>query len=376
MSEDTPEKKPVIDVNDLRDPSIWAHELHRADRAYCLYYDETNNIRRLHLESGTLNIAAPDCWVLGGVGQREAAPIDLTPLRQRARIQATAAELKFHLFGRKGGDLLAALANPKMGIFLEWMSEQDLLVHYLALDPFYWSVVDIIDSALPDDPVMLDTPQLKSDLFRLMRSDRDRAATLMARFNYPGIAPENRAPFMTALIDWLSEEEDAFDHFAYQMLRGVLQMGRRQPLTFIEDETPRVLIDGFKTFFIERICLLKNATHVFDEEAVVAAELSEIEFEDDGLPFCNHRFAPRSHDEPGVQASDVLTGLLGRLFTWVAGLSETEVPGARAALAPEQEANRGRLSSLIAASRAENDALTNAVVSLEDQYKVARFLDL
>ncbi|PZU01492.1 MAG: hypothetical protein DI624_00515 [Brevundimonas sp.] len=378
MTEDDPEPKRVIDVNEIRDPSILAHGLDRADRAYWLYYDETQNIRRLHLERGTLNIAAPDCWVLGGVGRPDDTPIDLAPLRQRARIQASAEELKFHLFGQKGGDLLDALAKPKMETFLDWVIEQDLLVHYLALDPFYWAIVDIIDSALPDDPGMLvmAIPQLKSDLFRLLRSDRDRAASLMVRFNYPDIAPQNRAPFMTALIDWLSEAEEAFDHFDYQMLRGVLQMGRRKPLTFIEGETPHVLIDGFRTFFIERICLLKNARHVFDQEDVVAAELAKMEFEDDGFQFCNHRFAPRSHDEPGVQASDIMASLIGRLFSWAAGVDDEDVMETRAALTPLQERSRQRLSTLIRASRAENDALTNAVVSLEDQRKIAGFLDL
>jgi hypothetical protein len=294
MTEDDPEPKRVIDVNEIRDPSILAHGLDRADRAYWLYYDETQNIRRLHLERGTLNIAAPDCWVLGGVGRPDDTPIDLAPLRQRARIQASAEELKFHLFGQKGGDLLDALAKPKMETFL----------------------------------------------------------------------------------DWVSEAEEAFDHFDYQMLRGVLQMGRRKPLTFIEGETPHVLIDGFRTFFIERICLLKNARHVFDQEDVVAAELAKMEFEDDGFQFCNHRFAPRSHDEPGVQASDIMAGLIGRLFSWAAGVDDEDVMETRAALTPLQERSRQRLSTLIRASRAENDALTNAVVSLEDQRKIAGFLDL
>ncbi|MFN3353818.1 MAG: hypothetical protein ACK4Z5_09450, partial [Brevundimonas sp.] len=179
------EPKQVIDVNEMRNSSIQAHGLDRADRAYRLYYDETQNIRRLHLESGALNVATPDCWVLGGVGCRDDTPIDLAPLRQRARIQVSAEELKFHLFGQKGGDLLDALGRPKMEIFLDWVIEQDLIVHYLALDPFYWAIVDIIDSALPDDPgmLMMALPQLKSDLFRLLRSDRSRAAALMVRFN-------------------------------------------------------------------------------------------------------------------------------------------------------------------------------------------------
>ena len=40
---------PMIDVNDLRRPASLLHGLVSADDAYTLYYDETNNIRRLLL---------------------------------------------------------------------------------------------------------------------------------------------------------------------------------------------------------------------------------------------------------------------------------------------------------------------------------------
>ena len=38
-----------IDVNEVRDPLIAFNGLTRADDVYTFYYDETNNIRRLHV---------------------------------------------------------------------------------------------------------------------------------------------------------------------------------------------------------------------------------------------------------------------------------------------------------------------------------------
>jgi hypothetical protein len=40
-----------MDVNQMRAPDIALHQLTRADSIYTLYYDETNNIRRLHILS-------------------------------------------------------------------------------------------------------------------------------------------------------------------------------------------------------------------------------------------------------------------------------------------------------------------------------------
>lgn len=77
----------------------------------------------------------------------------------------------------------------------------------------------------------------------------------------------------------------------------------------------RILIDGFKDFFLERICILKNARHVFDAEDVVSRELAEIRLTDGDAPFCNYRFVDRSHDDPGVQVSDVMVGFLAKFFS-------------------------------------------------------------
>lgn len=373
---DTADARVPIDVNEMRDSAILLNGLEHADTPYCLFYDETNNIRRLHLEDGALNVPTLGCWVLGGVGRRDGAPIDLTQLRDRARIQSNAKEVKFHHFGK--GDFLTVLGSRKLEVFLDWVIEEGLLIHYLALDPFYWSIVDIIDSSLAEDAGVLVAfaPQLKSDLYAVLRADRRRATELMSRFGYPNIGPDHRSAFMSGLLEHLRDEEDRLEPFAYQMVRGLLQMARDKSLSHLEDEKPRVLIDSFKSFFLERICLLKQASHVFDAEDVVAAKLDEIDLRDGTAPFCNYRFVARSHDEPGVQASDVVVGLIGKFFTWIGDSSPATVAWTRANLSPAQARNRERLARLFEATNTENAALTMIVVSLEDQHKAGHFLEL
>ena len=53
-----------MDIDDLRRLDIRLHGLHRADTPYTLYYDETNNIRRLHVTADGLNVGEPGCFCL------------------------------------------------------------------------------------------------------------------------------------------------------------------------------------------------------------------------------------------------------------------------------------------------------------------------
>lgn len=57
----------MIDVNQIRDPNIAMYGLSGADEAYTIYYDETNNIRRLHVRPDGLNVGDPKCFVIAGI---------------------------------------------------------------------------------------------------------------------------------------------------------------------------------------------------------------------------------------------------------------------------------------------------------------------
>src|SRR3546814_19213560 len=56
----------MIDVNEMREPDIGSYGLTVADDVYTIYYDETNNIRRLHVRPDGLNVKEPACFVLAG----------------------------------------------------------------------------------------------------------------------------------------------------------------------------------------------------------------------------------------------------------------------------------------------------------------------
>jgi len=368
----------LIDVNDIRDRQIALHGLVRADETYTIYYDETNNIRRLHVRATGLNVAELKCFVIAGIAHHgPARDIKLGELRQALRIQKTAKEIKVEHIAK--GGFLDLLTSWKLEIFLQWLLDQDLYVHYSALDPLYWSIVDVIDSILSEygnERLYMANWNLKNALYAILRHDQVDTVSLFQRYSYPDVGREHRGAFIAELRERLEARKQLLEHFDFMMLKGVLQIAEKlKSLPFLEDETPNVLIDGFGPFYIDRICLFKNSTHILDVEKVIEDYLREQTLVDGNRTLNIHRFA-KSHEEPGVQISDVIAGLLGKFFSMIHQQDLDELLHLRSVLNQQQRRNLALLRQLLDRSLKENKAFAHYVFSLHDCERAAFFLEL
>ncbi|MBR1177086.1 DUF3800 domain-containing protein [Bradyrhizobium sp. KB893862 SZCCT0404] len=366
----------MIDVNQIRDPDIALHGLTRADECYTIYYDETNNIRRLHVRADGLNVAEPKCFVIAGIAHHgPVRDLKIAELRQALRIQKTAKEIKLEHVAK--GNCLSLLNAPKLETFLQWLLDQDLFVHYSALDPLYWSIVDIIDSILTEYGASALYPanwQLKNALYAILRHDRQDTVNLFRRYTYPDVGRERRRAFVAELRDRLNARFHLLKNFDAMMLKGVLQIAEKiDVLPYLEGETPNVLIDGFGIFFVGRICLFKNSFHILDVERVVEEYIGQQTFIDGERTLDTYRFAT-SHDEPGVQISDVIAGLLGKFFSMLRDCDPEQLADMRRALNPQQARSVALLRHLLDRSLAENPAFAHYILSAEDQGRAALFL--
>jgi hypothetical protein len=355
-----------IDVNDLRDPDIALYRLRGVDDAYVFYYDETNNDRRLHVTEKGLNVANPGCFVLGGIAFRGAAPpiFDMAALRQAIRLQSSADELKLKHLGK--GEFLELMAQPRVGVFLEWVVGQpDFFLHYIALEPLYWATVDIIDSIIMNEKathLFTISPQLKDDLFTILSSDIRDMADLFRRFSYPNVG-DRRAEFMEKVRYRLERRRSKLPDMSYKMLKGVLDIGcKTTALPFLQDEEPNTLIDSLQPLFINRICLFKNAKHIFDVEETIRERIEKFAFYD-GEKRLNHFSFADSKAEPGVQISDVLVGLLGKMITYTSRSDPPQIQTAVKALSPQQRHAIRQLKILIDRSDDVTPAMFNNVIS-------------
>jgi hypothetical protein len=187
----------VLDIDEFRNQQIRFSGLTKADNAYTFYHDETNNTKKLRVTKQGFNIARLEVFILGGVVHEDVShPIDIRPLRQAMRIQASAPEIKLTHVAK--GSFLDLLRSEKLTIFLKWISDNGLMIHYHSLDPLYWSIVDILDSILArlDNPMLhASGPLLKSDLALIFRADLTATTNLFYRHNYPNIDPLGRHAF-------------------------------------------------------------------------------------------------------------------------------------------------------------------------------------
>lgn len=366
----------MVDIDEFRGSQIRMYGLTNADRSYTFYHDETNNIRKLHVDARGLNVAELKVFVLGGV-VHDGLPrhIDIQPLRAAMRIQKTAPEIKLEHVAK--GGFLDLLRSAKLTIFLRWITDNGLMIHYQELDPLYWSIVDIIDSILSklrDRALYQHHALLKSDLAEVLRSNLPATINLFHRYGYPDLGPQNRKPFLNELIALLEHYSDVLPAPNAMVLKDVLKAGRGlDSLDFIEGYPPNMLIDDFSTFYQGRIAIFKHATHVLDMEPSIQERFQQTPLTSGGKPVTHYRFAD-SKAEPGIQLADIVVGVLAKMHSYFTETPPDEVAADRAALTGTSLQNVEHLRDLLAASHDANIAFLHHISSMRDLNKLDLFL--
>ena len=92
--------------------------------------------------------------------------------------------------------------------------------------------------------------------------------------------------------------------------------GKLEKMVFIQNNDPGILITEYYLFYLERCEIFSKSHHIFDEEPTVQAKLSDIQLYEDGKLLNNWQFV-KSHENIYVQISDMVAGLLKRLFMFL-----------------------------------------------------------
>lgn len=203
--------------------------------------------------------------------------------------------------------------------FLDWLSNSGLYIHYSALNNLYYSLVDIVDSLWETHPqcVMFMT-DIKAALYDFVIEHQDDVIDILIRHTYPDI--KDASAFCDELCSMISKYNDDSEYypgFFLELLRQMLKTaGKLDKMVFIQDNEPFMLIQEYYLFYLERCELFSNSHHIFDEEPIVEKKLSEIELCEDGAVFQNWSFV-KSNDNILIQVSDLIAGLLRKLFTFL-----------------------------------------------------------
>ncbi len=185
-----------------------------------------------------------------------------------------------------------------------------------------------------------------------------------------------QAAFLRELWSILGRRREVIDPYWFQMLKGIVQMGMRQAeLPFLTGEEPLVLMREYRSVYMNRLCLFKNSRHVLDDEGQIRPQMEAWRFMDGETQLAHFRFAI-SHDEPGVQISDPVAGLLGKFFSYLSSRNDAELETDKARLSIRQRSALTAMANLLNMSIEENEAFAGYVLPLTDQWRAASMLEL
>lgn len=364
-----------FDVNDMRQNMIDAFQLRRADDKFTFYYDETNNIRKFYLTDDGTNVSEHNNFVLGGIVLSEGQFLpDIIPLRSKLGMQSNAPEIKFAHVAK--GNFEQVLTSKNLKIFLSWIVEHGISIHYSSVNIIYWAIVDIIDSILTEDKFEHYRPHhqyMKNELYRLVNLDKPTFLALMKRHRYPDIRRGKTANFIVDVDAYLDAHSPEDDNLLSLMLKVLIEKSASLPeLAFLVDEEEDMLIESFQGFYTRPIMLFKNAIHIFDREIQIERSLNGAKFRD-GSRHVNFSFTD-SKSEPGIQIADVVTGFLGKYQSFVEEHPLQELMKRKNSWNEIQTANFYLLRRLIDLSDEVSNAFIHRSTAMDTAWKDETFV--
>jgi hypothetical protein len=345
------------------------------DSSFTFYYDETNNIKKFYVRENDFNYTFTANFVLGGLVHDGKIP-NVQPLINSFRLQKTAKEVKFKHIAN--GEFLDCLKSEKLGLFLQYVLQSDLHVHYSSLNILYWSLVDIVDSAIASSDVAQDlgpvfANHLKNDLYKLSRLEMESVIELFYKFEYPNIKKESVLSFiesLTSIFDSYIDTEEF--HFGLESLRQILKEAKKKiSLPFIMDEDDYILLKDLSQFYLRPVYLFKNSTHVFDNEDSILQTLKEYKILDGADEIKNYSFVD-SQENSLIQLSDIFVGIMGKLTHYLNTSSREKIDNDLSLLAATQQANIDLLVGLIDKSLNKNIGFIHTIDSYEEITKMER----
>lgn len=139
---------------------------------------------------------------------------DTEKLWQGLKLQKSIKEIKLHHLAK--GDFINCLASSKLNYYLKWLLDSDLYIHYSALNLLYFSLVDIVDSAIESSNVSKSlgrvfSDMLRSNLYTLVKMEEELFVNLFYKYKYPDIKKEDIRFFTNDLINIIRKYEDIPD---------------------------------------------------------------------------------------------------------------------------------------------------------------------
>ena len=362
-----------LDAGEVRKSIKNLHPTADFDVVFTFYYDETNNIKKFYVNEDNFNYSFASNFVLGGIAIENDIP-DLNPLFDGLKLQKTIKEVKLKHIAK--GTFLNCLESDKLNFFLKTLLDEDLYVHFSSINLLYYSLVDIVDSAIANSEVSMRLGLdfvllLKNDLYKLAKLEIESVIELFYAYQYPNIKKESVLHFISDLTLLFEKYINTPEfHFGLESFRQILKQSKEEnSLPFIMNGEDFILLKDFSQFYLQPVYLFKNSNHIFDNEAAIAALLNEFEFKDEDQIIKSFSFEDSTGNK-FIQVSDVFIGLIGKFSTLINTNSPGEIYEQINNLTSTQGENLDLLIDLIDKSIERNPAFICSVDSFEELGKI------
>ena len=306
--------KEIIDCTSSRDYTIQLNGLDgkKMDSHYTLYFDESGNTRCFWLKDGKYNVDPFTHFVLGGIVADKA--VDFEYAKKRIGCNVTVQEIKSKNVYK--GDFETCLKSSTLKNFLDLIIEQKWLVHFSAVELFYYAIVDLVDSIME---VNAGNYQIKNELYRILRHDISMTQQLMVQYEYPNVSDNKKKDFLNSCIKVLDNyiaDTGRANELTYKLRLDFQLAQEKSELPFIQDDDTGSLLKSFFHFYLRPIYMFKNSQIILDEELTIQEELQSYCLLLDGSTLENYEFV-NSKKNVMVQMSDVMMGIIARYLRFV-----------------------------------------------------------
>ena len=287
---------------------------------YVFYYDESNNCRKFWVDDSKqqFNTDHTADFVLAGLVRKEEEKVEasLETFRKPLKLQANVEEIKFKNLYAKG-DFLQCLKERRLFETLSWIDKSPFYIHYTNVNNLFYTLVEIFDSIVKPEEISefgYDYFKMKSVFYYMFKGKADALQILMFKYKYPNIQREDVEAFCNDLLFLLGSRREMKEEENF--LAGMLaKAAESDELVFLHDNDDYVMQENYAEFYADPIRKYQKSRHIFDEETtvqdIVKKQIAMGENMADNFKFV------KSETDIFVQLSDVVAGILGKLFKYI-----------------------------------------------------------
>lgn len=315
----------MIEVEDFKEMIKELHGYSENDKSYIFYYGETNNYRKIRITKegfNNKNILKQN-YVLGGICVNKECSIDISLILNNLKIQPS-QEIKSRMFFRGKNKFEECISNKNLTVVLDWIIENGF-IHYLDMDNFFFTVIDIVDS-LVDDSIVVKFPKdmvdfMKNELYLLLKVNMDYFINLCNKTQYPNVNGNNVELFCDGIISLIDVNIQRFDdgtNFFLEILRQLLKSKRKSgELVFLKNNEDKTIVEGYYGNRQQRCIIFQKSNHIFDREDKDEESMSDnLMILKDGNLLKNYKFVD-SKEYLEIQISDIIVFIIAKYLSFL-----------------------------------------------------------